>query len=245
MSLLALAQCGTHPILQQIQLNFVEPQLVMLVGPNGAGKSTLIQHLAGIQQNPALLVSWHSQATDHFTAKDWAKRVSFLPQLSHTGFALTVAEVVELGAFAQNWNKAQRQERLQQALVLWELVGFAQRDMRTLSGGEQQRVHLARCWLQIQAEDCQGWLLDEPFSALDLRHQALCLQEMKRLVRLGKTIVLVVHDLNLARTHAERVILMQQGKIVADGQAKVVLNAKQVATSFELPVSLEGNYLRW
>jgi len=130
-------------------------------------------------------------------------------------------------------------------MQLWEIDYLAKRDVRLLSGGEQQRCQLARSWVQVQQEGSELWLLDEPLSALDLRHQQQCMAVVRQLTAQGKTVVIVVHDLNLARHHADRVVLMGCGRVVADGNPQAVLTAEQVAETFRLDIQLDGNYLNW
>jgi iron complex transport system ATP-binding protein len=233
------------PILQDINLELHSGELVALVGPNGAGKSTLLQVLAGLKV-PTQGQYWQGeQSTQAWREREFAQRLSYLPQLTSVAFALTVAEVVALGSRTQALTQTQRQTLVAQTLTLWQLDTLAQRDVRTLSGGEQQRVQLARSFVQLQAQSCGLWLLDEPFSALDLRHQAWCFKQMQAQCAQGKAVLWVVHDLNQARRLASRVLLLDKGKLVADGAPKVVLSAKQVSQVFLVDTVLDGEYLHW
>lgn len=239
------AQRNQRPILNNLELSLKAGELLAIVGPNGAGKSTLLQYLAGVLPIETGHLKIQQQSTRHWNATTFARHLSYLPQLSRLTFPLTVQEVVRLGGLAHEWTEQQWQAKTQQSLEQWKLLDFAERDVRFLSGGEQQRIQLARSWLQMQGKDSAIWLLDEPFSALDLRHQQLALNNIQQLKQLGKSIVLVVHDLNFARHCADKVLLIKQGKKVIEGAPTEVLTEHWVREAFSVQVCLEQGFLRW
>lgn len=249
MTLLTAHQLGQQrsqkTLLHNISLTLHAGEIVAVVGPNGAGKSTLLHSLAGILPITQGSLTIGAQSVQGWQARDWAQAISFLPQLSAVPFSLTVLEVVQLGGFAAGLAGQRLQAASTQALEHWQLSAFANANMQQLSGGEQQRVQLARTWLQLQAPSCQLWLLDEPFSALDLGYQQQCLAHIQSMQKQGKSIVMVVHDLNFARQCADRVLLLQQGEMVAFGSAKEVLNAQQVSEVFASATRLENGQLVW
>ncbi len=232
-------------ILQDVSFGLPPGELVMLVGPNGAGKSTLLHILAGQTPMSAGRLLLQEQDCAQFSRADWARAVTLVPQLSSMGFPLSAAEVVELGGLAHSTSLTALRRQVRAALADWEITYLASRDVRLLSGGEQQRCQLARSWIQVQQPDSRLWLLDEPLSALDLRHQQQCMQRAQQLTASGKTVVMVVHDLNLARRFADRVLMLSCGRLVAAGTAAAVLTAEQVSQTFMLDVRLEGNVLSW
>lgn len=236
---------GRTPILHNISLALPAGQLVMLVGPNGAGKSTLLHILAGQQAPTEGQLQIQGQDCAAFSRAQWAQKVTLVPQLSAMGFPLTAQEVVELGGLAHAGSVVALRKQVQQALQQWDIGYLAGRDVRLLSGGEQQRCQLARSWVQVQQADSCLWLLDEPLSALDLRHQQQCLQRVQELTASGRTVVMVEHDLNLARRYADRVVMLSCGQVVADGAARAVLTAEQVSATFRVATELSGDYLQW
>lgn len=245
MSLMRVEAMSCAPILQDMSLELHAGELVALVGPNGAGKSTLLQVLAGLKPLTGGQYWLGDKNTQTWREREFAQALSYLPQRTSVAFALTVAEVVALGSRMQALTQVQRRARVMQALTLWQLDALAQRDVRTLSGGEQQRVQLARSFVQLHAESCRLWLLDEPFSALDLRHQAGCFKQMQAQCAQGKTVLWVVHDLNEARRLASRVLLLDGGRLVADGAPKEVLSAKRVSQVFTVETAVGTEYLHW
>lgn len=236
---------GGAAIVDDINLDIQAGELVMLVGPNGAGKSTLLQRLAGVQPPSRGSIHLQGQATAEWRHQDWAQTLAYLPQLSPLNFPLSVREVVQLGALPHSHSVVTLRRQVQEALERWDIHWLAERDVRLLSGGEQQRCQLARSWLQMQAAPSRLWLLDEPLSALDLRHQQQCLQQLRDVASAGKAVLMVAHDLNLARRHADRVLLLCCGRLVAEGKPREVLTAAQVTQVFGAHTQLDGDWLHW
>lgn len=236
---------GNTPILQNISARLPAGQLTMLVGPNGAGKSTLLSLLAGLSLPSAGRLQFAGDDTRHWARQRWAQQVTLVPQLSQMGFPLSVREVVELGGLAHATSVVQLREATRQALADWDIGYLADKEVRLLSGGEQQRTQLARSWIQIQQPGSRLWLLDEPLSALDLRHQRQCLERVRQLQSSGKSILMVVHDLNLALRYADRVLMLCCGELVADGPPDQVLTAERVSQVFQVETRLSQGYLHW
>jgi len=236
---------GNSIILRDISFELNSAEITMLVGPNGVGKSTLLNLLAGLNQPDSGEISVEQQATADWSREQWAQKITLVPQLSQMGFPLAVREVVELGGLAHCQSVVELREATRKALIDWEIDYLADQEVRLLSGGEQQRTQLARSWIQMHQPDSQLWLLDEPLSALDLRHQRQCLQHVQQLKQQGKAILMVVHDLNLALRYADRVLMLSCGELVADGPAADVLTAERVSDVFQVEAELRDSYLSW
>ena len=131
-------------ILHDVSFTLPAGELVMLVGPNGAGKSTLLNLIAGLALPDRGNIVLQCQATEAFSRADWAARVTLVPQLSSAGFPLTAEEVVELGGLAHSTSVVTLRQQVQQALHDWDIHWLASRDIRRLSGGEQQRCQQAK-----------------------------------------------------------------------------------------------------
>ncbi|MBQ0727865.1 MAG: ATP-binding cassette domain-containing protein [Thalassolituus oleivorans] len=236
---------GGAALVNQVSFNVKAGELIMLVGPNGAGKSTLLSMLAGLQRGDAGSVAVLQRATHTWPRNAWAEHVTFVPQLSSMNFPLTVRDVVSLGGLAHSTSMVTLRQQVKAALQGWDIDYLADHDVRRLSGGEQQRCQLARSWVQMQQAQSILWLLDEPLSALDLRHQHQCLQQIRAITAQGKSVLMVVHDLNMARQHADRVLMMCCGELVADGSAEQVLSAEQVSRVFQVETYLDHGWLGW
>lgn len=236
---------GRTTILHDISFSLSAGEVTMLVGPNGVGKSTLLTVLAGLTRVNSGDIRVNDESTRHWSREQWASRISLVPQLSQMSFPLSVREVVELGGLAHSTSVVALREQTAQALKDWEIDYLQQQEVRLLSGGEQQRTQLARSWIQVQHPSSCVWLLDEPLSALDLRHQRQCLEHVQRLKQQGKTLMMVVHDLNLALRYADRVLMLSCGRLVADGHPAEVLTAASVSDVFQVETRLQHGVLSW
>ncbi|WP_226568630.1 heme ABC transporter ATP-binding protein [Mangrovibacter yixingensis] len=213
-------------LVDDISLELKPGERVALIGPNGAGKSTLLRLLTGYlpAENGELLLA--GQPLSGWPAQALSRQRAVM--LQHTrGLAnWPVAAVVAMGRAP--WGPQHEHSIVQQVLALTGCDTFANRLCGTLSGGEQQRVQLARCLAQLWHNGApQGWLfLDEPTSALDLRYQQHLMRLLKTLTS-GENlhVFTVLHDLNLAALWASRVLLMHQGKLVAQGTPEAVIQA--------------------
>ncbi|MFH0982133.1 MAG: ABC transporter ATP-binding protein [Planctomycetota bacterium] len=198
--------------------------LTGIIGPNGAGKTTLLRLLAGILKPKAGVVRLADVDLTRTSTRDRARRLAYLPQKPPSDLASTALEVVLMGRFPHRTYhlfESQRDvEICREAMRLTGTSELGDRNMATLSGGEAQRVHLAAAL----AQQPEVLLLDEPTSALDLYHQLVVFGLLVRLTReQGLACVVVTHDLNLVGRHCDRLVLLDNGSIVASGKPEQVL----------------------
>lgn len=223
---LQICALGYSPILRNITLTLKPGELVALIGPNGAGKSTLLRLLTGYLTADSGECLLNGKALADWSPKSLSRRRAVMRQQSQLGFDWPVEEVVKMGRAP--WEASNTNAIANQVMALTGCLPLLGRKYSTLSGGEQQRVQLARALAQLWVDDGpQGWLfLDEPTSALDLYHQQHLLRLLKQLTLAGKLhVCAVLHDLNLAALWADRLLLLHQGEIVAQGTADEVLQA--------------------
>jgi iron complex transport system ATP-binding protein len=202
-----------------------------LIGPNGAGKTSALRALAGLAAYEGE-VMLDGRDARRLGRRSIARLVAFVPQKPETPPAMTVAEYVLLGRtphipYLGGESRADR-EAAERALRRLELESFAERPLGSLSGGELQRTVLARAL----AQEAPVLLLDEPTTALDLGRQQLVLELVDELRGDGLTVVTTMHDLTLAGQYAERLILLDEGAVVAEGRAAEVLSAPNVAAHY-------------
>lgn len=221
-------------------LNFaIKPgQFVALLGPNGAGKTSLLRLLQKEYQPSSGQIKLQGQRICGFTQSELAAKVALVSQLSGPIFDLTVADVVLMGLIPHKalW-QANTEQDLQQLKQSLELVGLADKEgfsFAHLSGGEQQRVLLARAVMQKPLL----LLLDEPTNHLDLYYQHQVLRIAKAL---AITVIASIHDLNLASRYCDRLLLLNQGKLVADGTAEQVLTQELLTQVFRIPCLIDQN----
>lgn len=217
-------QLGSRSLFNHFELSLQAGELTVLLGPNGCGKSTLLRAITGELATPATIYLFGTPRS-RWPAQQLAQRLVVLPQSSSLSFDFLAREVVELGRLP--WRSApainrQRVERCMRDLDLWEMrdAPYLQ-----LSGGERQRIHFARALAQLDTSQPGILLLDEPTSALDPGHQHQTLQLAQDQARAGHAVLIVLHDLNLASRYADRVLLMQEGRVLADGPPRETMTA--------------------
>jgi iron complex transport system ATP-binding protein len=227
-------RAGRKMLLADVSLSFRAGEIVVLVGPNGAGKSTLLRVLSGELKPERGTVRLHGRALGAYAPRELARHRGVLSQRIGVAFPFTVADVVRLGA--GNQRSAEIESRIDAVLAEFELLDLAGRAITTLSGGEQQRAHFARVLVQLAcAEQRTGsgvLLLDEPTAALDLRHQLSMLDAVKRRAAAGALVVAILHDLNLAALLAERIVVLDGGRIDSEGTPPQTINAPMLRRVF-------------
>ena len=222
---------GGRPIVSDAGLTLRANELTALVGPNGAGKTTLVRALAGLLPSEGRIqVDGRDLAS--LPPRERARRIAYLPQGNVFHWPLPVAGVVALGRHphADPFSRVSDDDRaaVARALELTGTDGFAERPVTTLSGGERARVALARA-LATQAAVL---LADEPTVSLDPRHQLVVMGLLRDAARAGGAVLTVVHDLTLAARFADRVVVMHQGRIVADAPPAEALSPQRIAAVF-------------
>ncbi|GAA2349795.1 ABC transporter ATP-binding protein [Saccharopolyspora halophila] len=211
---------GGKPVVDGVSIAPREGETVGLLGPNGSGKSTLLRLLAGLLNPSTGVVTLDGRELSGVDRRTLARRVAVVEQNTDTQVPLTVRDVVRLGRIPHRkaWQQASAEdaEAVRAALERTGLTGKVDQRWQTLSGGERQRVQIARALAQQPRE----LLLDEPTNHLDVQHQ---LELLELLVELPLTTVVALHDLNLAAMFCERIVVLQQGSVVAAGEPSEVL----------------------
>lgn len=218
---------GGKTILNDISLEIPHGHWTCLVGPNGAGKTTLLKALLGVREYSGSL---QDKGVEVF--RNHKRNVAFVPQHPEIPTGMTVAEYVALGrAKIDGWGNESPESRsfIEEVLVQTQLYGMHQRHVAQLSGGEMQRALIARAL----AQEPELILLDEPTSALDLHHQISVLNNIEMLKVRGVTVISTMHDITLAAMYAERIVVMQDGKVLLNGVASEVIHSSELRTAFD------------
>ncbi len=234
-------QVGRKRILDDISLQIQPGEMVAVLGPNGAGKSSLLKIMAGEQRFFNGQLKLNGRSYHDWSANEIARMVGVLPQSSELMFPFSVAEVVMLGRLPHSTGRFRDREIVAQAMQLLDVSHLSETLYPALSGGEKQRVQLARVLTQIWEADLVGdryLLLDEPTSALDLSHQHQTLEVARRLARQGTGVMAILHDLNLAAQYADRIVLLGNGQLVAEGAVDKVLVPEQIRELYDIDVAV-------
>ena len=228
--------------LRGADLKIEKGDLTGLLGPNGAGKSTLLKLMAGLISPQEGEIFFAGGSLGELPARERARRISYVPQAVHFAFPLSVLEIVEMGRHPHlgRFEPMGRKDKAvcERALKLCDAGDFKNRPYEELSGGEKQRVLLASALAQTP----QALLLDEPTLSLDLSHQILLFEIIRKLHREeGLTVVVATHDLNLAGRFLNRLVLMKAGEIECAGEPKRILTPKNIRSVFGVEVdALKG-----
>ncbi len=211
-------------------------RVTAICGPNGAGKSTLMSALAGLIAPVSGTVTLTGQPLDQIPADDRARRVGYLPQTAQVAWNLSVRTLVGLGRLPHRTSALENDSATRDALAAMQLDALADRLIATLSGGERARALLAR----VLATQPQWILADEPLAALDLAHQQSLAARLRQLAGEGRGVVLVVHDLALAMNTADHVIVLDKGRVAAQGRPADALSEQVIADVWGISARWHG-----
>lgn len=232
---------GKTEILHGITMAASQDHFTVIIGPNGSGKTTLLRALTG---EIGFDGDVHLNGVNIASARpvELASLRGVLPQAANLSFPFTVHEVVRLGLTTGVQTDTDVPGRIGQALAAVDMGGFGGRLYQELSGGEQQRVQLARVLAQVWEPVFEGLprclFLDEPISSLDIKHQLQIMQIARRYADAGGGVVAILHDLNLTAHYADHVVLMSQGRVHASGAPKKVLTPENLETVYGCPMAV-------
>jgi iron complex transport system ATP-binding protein len=226
---------GDRVVVEDLDLDVVSGTVTAVIGPNGCGKSTLLRALGRLLKPSSGQVVLDGKRIDRTPTREVAKVLGLLPQAPSAPEGLTVADLVARGrhphqAWYRQWS-SDDEEIVAQALEWTGIEDLAERPVDELSGGQRQRA-----WISMAlAQGTDLLLLDEPTTFLDLAHQVDVLELVRRLHReAGRTVVMVLHDLNLAARYADRLVAMRDGRIIAAGEPGDVITEEMLAEVFGL-----------
>ncbi|MCQ4120109.1 heme ABC transporter ATP-binding protein [Rhodococcus tibetensis] len=227
---------GGRPVLGKVSVEVRVGEVLVLVGPNGAGKSTLLAAMSGDQSVQSGSVHLDDREVAAWTPLEMAQRRAVLPQQNTVGFSFTARQVITMGR--SPWARTSRADEdgsaVAEAMRICDVEAFADRPFTALSGGERARVALAR----VLAQRTETILLDEPTAALDLGHQETVMRLARDRARDGNAVVVVLHDLALAAAYADRIVVLEAGRVAADGPPGKVLSPELLTRVYGHPVEV-------
>jgi iron complex transport system ATP-binding protein len=228
-----------HPVVQDFNLSISPRTIVGLVGPNGSGKTTILRALAGLIEPRAGTALLQGKPASHLDKRLRARQIGWVPQQESAAWPLTVSEVVRLGrAPHRGWLMpftADDMKIVEHALTRADLLELKHRPVNKLSGGEFQRVLIAR----VLAQEPEALLLDEPTASLDIHHQIQLLDLVSSLVHeKGLSVVMAIHDLNLAVRYCDKLVLLNGGRQVSAGTPEEVLTPENLHDVFGVDARL-------
>jgi iron complex transport system ATP-binding protein len=235
---------GAKPLISDISVGFEPGKLHVIIGPNGAGKSTLIKVLARLLRPQSGSVAYEGNDVVDAREADLAKQRAVLSQAVEVAFPVSVREVVMMGRYPHFGGRPGPvdEQIVDELMQFFDVTEFKDRDYQTLSGGERQRVNFARVLAQLwrlrpasssNSAPCRFLFLDEPLTFLDIRHQIDFMKKVRNFTEAADVVTVgVVHDLNLAARFADQVVLLSEGRVVAQGSASEVLTQENIRRVF-------------
>ncbi len=224
---------GDVTVLRQIAASLRPGEITAICGPNGAGKSTLLSVLAGLLEPDHGQVLLGGIAIAEMAPNERARQVGYLPQHGELAWDMSVRHLAALGRLPHG---DAGEKQIEAALEAVHLTDFAYRPISTLSGGERARALLAR----VFATDPAWVLADEPLAALDFYHQHEVLAALRAAAGQGRGVLLVLHDLSLAMNHADRVLVLDKGELVADAPPEEALSEETIMQVWRMPARWMG-----
>ena len=215
--------------LRQVSAFASAGRITALIGPNASGKSTLLRCIIGSLQPQTGSIMIDGKRVSDFSTRQLAQRIAYVPQRSIVSAAFSVRQVIELGRYALPANARKVNLGLEQL----DLTDIADRPYPKLSIGQQQRVTFARAVAQLNGDG--HFILDEPTSAMDLRHIASCTRLLREIAEGGATVILALHDLSLAACVADDIWLMNEGRMLASGAVRDVMDISRLQSVFGVP----------
>lgn len=227
---------GNKSVLQDVNAKINKGEIVGIIGCNGAGKSTLLKTIRGLLPKQSGEILYFGRKVESFSEKELAREVAYLQQNVEVGFGYTGKDIVLAGRYPyMKWWKGESISDEELALKCMEYTGtkeLAERPVNEVSGGQKQRILLAK----VLAQQTPILFLDEPTTGLDMVYQEEIFRFSKALAKMGKTILMVVHELNLAAKYCSRIILLGEGTVIADGRPDNVFTEKILSKAYNAPV---------
>ena len=227
---------GNKSVLQDVNAKINKGEIVGIIGCNGAGKSTLLKKIRGLLPKQSGEILYFGRKVESFSEKELAREVAYLQQNVEVGFGYTGKDIVLAGRYPyMKWWKGESISDEELALKCMEYTGtkeLAERPVNEVSGGQKQRILLAK----VLAQQTPILFLDEPTTGLDMVYQEEIFRFSKALAEMGKTILMVVHELNLAAKYCSRIILLGEGTVIADGRPDNVFTEKILSKAYNAPV---------
>lgn len=229
---------GNKNVVDNVSVHIQKHKITSFIGPNGAGKSTLLSMVSRLIKKDGGDVFYDGQEIGQYDSNDLAKKLSILKQSNHINIRLTVDDLVGFGRFPYSQGRLTKEdkEKIDEAIQYMNLEDMRTKYLDQLSGGQKQRAFIA----MILAQDTEYILLDEPLNNLDMKHSVQIMKVLRKLVDdLGKTIVLVLHDINFASCYSDYIVGLKDGKIVQEGPTDDIIQTDVLRQIYDMDITIE------
>lgn len=230
---------GSKTVVDNISLAIPKGKITSFIGPNGAGKSTLLSIISRLLTRDGGEIWIDGAEVTQTKSSELAKKISILKQDNHVSVRLTVRDLVSFGRFPYSQGRltAEDWKQVDKSIRYMEMEELQDRYLDQLSGGQRQRAFVA----MVLCQDTDYILLDEPLNNLDMRHSVQIMRVLRRMVtELGKTIVLVIHDINFASCHSDHIVALKDGRIVCEGPSAQIIDRNVLHSVYDMDIHVEN-----
>lgn len=229
---------GNKNVVDQVSVNIPKGKITSFIGPNGAGKSTLLSMISRLIDKNSGEIIIEGKRIEDWDSKELAKKIAILRQSNHINIKLTVRELVSFGRFPYSQGNLTEEDLkyINQAIGYMRLEDIQDRYLDQLSGGQRQRAYIA----MVMAQNTDYILLDEPLNNLDMKHSVEIMKILRSLVDdLGKTIAIVIHDINFASCYSDYIVALKDGKIAEVGNTDKIINKNSLGRIFDMDFTVK------
>lgn len=229
---------GKKPVVEDVTVTIEPGTITSFIGPNGAGKSTLLSMVSRLLEADTGEVLLDQNNVKKWKSSDFAKRVSILKQANYLNVRLTVRELVSFGRYPYSKGRlsAADEKFVDQAIEYMNLADMETKYLDELSGGQKQRAFIA----MVIAQDTDYILLDEPLNNLDMKHSVQIMKILRKLVdELGKTVVIVLHDINFASVYSDRIVALKNGRLMKNGPTREIINSDVLREIYDMDIPIQ------
>ncbi|MEN1989015.1 iron ABC transporter ATP-binding protein [Paenibacillus hubeiensis] len=231
-------QYGGVRVVDDVSINIAKGKITSFIGPNGAGKSTLLSMITRLIEKDSGQVLIEGRELGTWKSKELSKKISVLKQSNHINIRLTVEDLVAFGRFPYSQGRLTPEDRLhiQEAIDYMDLGPFQKKYLDELSGGQRQRAYIA----MVIAQNTEYVLLDEPLNNLDMKHSVQIMKVLRRMVdELGKTVVIVIHDINFASCYSDHIVALKDGRVVQEGRTEDIIDTEVLREVYDMHIPVQ------
>lgn len=230
---------GKKEVIKDVSIHIKRGKITSFIGPNGAGKSTLLSMISRLILKDEGEILIDGADISKKKSRELAKKISILKQSNHVNVRLTVRELVSFGRFPYSQGKLTKEDWafVDEAIEYMELKDIEDCYLDELSGGQRQRAYIA----MVIAQDTEYILLDEPLNNLDMKHSVQIMKTLRRLVdELGKTVLLVIHDINFASVYSDYIVALKNGRIIKEGTTDEIINRQVLKEIYDMDMQVQN-----
>ncbi|CAJ1001251.1 MULTISPECIES: ABC transporter ATP-binding protein [Brevibacillus] len=229
---------GSKNVVENVSVTIEKGKITSFIGPNGAGKSTLLSMISRLISKDQGEIYIDGQEIGQWKSGELAKKISILKQSNHISLRLTIRELVSFGRFPYSQGRLSEEDwrYVDEAIRYMELEEIQHKYLDQLSGGQRQRAYIA----MVIAQNTEYILLDEPLNNLDMKHSVQIMKTLRKMVdELGKTIVIVIHDINFASCYSDYIVALKDGKVIKEGSTNQIIQPDVLRSIYDMDIQIK------